>query len=235
MRIRLAFLTCLIVIVMTGVVQTTAQAKTDTKKKVEVSSTEQIEFARGGIVRMQKSFGEVQVEGWDKNVVEVTVVKALNAADNPKDQAKARTKLDGVRVTVARESKNGLLISSVVPFRKGLTLVYRIKVPQDSDLFIKHDIGEINVTNVVGDMEITNRIGEIDLDLIGSYQYDIDAKVKIGGVDSAFSGQSKRRFLVSETFTGDPKHEAHRIYLRVGIGDIGINKNIGKVVEKPAP
>ena len=159
MKTRLALMICLMAMITVGPAQVTAQAKDNAKKKVEVSSTEQIEFARGGIVRVQKSFGEVQVEGWDKNVVEVTVIKAINAADNPKDQEKARAKLDGVKVTVSKESKNGLLIASVVPFRKGLTLIYRIKVPQDSDLFIKHDIGEINVTNVVGDMEITNRIG----------------------------------------------------------------------------
>ena len=105
--------------------------------------------------------------------------------------------------------------------------------PEQSDLFVKHTYGRVSVANVVGDMEITARIGGIDVDLLGNYQYDIDAKSKVGGVESAFGGKSKRKFLVSQTFTGDPKHEAHRIYLRVGIGGIGISKNIGKVVEQP--
>jgi hypothetical protein len=233
MKSRLALMTCLMAIVMLGLAQVAAHAKGDTKKKVEVSSTQQIEFAPGGIVRIQQSYGEVLVEGWDKNVVEVTVIKTIDAKDNPQDQEKARLKLDGVKVTVAREAKNGLLISSTFASRKGVNLVYKIKIPQQSDLFVKHTYGGVSVANVVGDMELTARIGGIDVDLLSSYQYDIDAKSKIGGVESAFEGKSKRKFLVSETFTGDPKHEAHRIYLRVGIGGIGISKNIGKVVEQP--
>ena len=163
-----------------------AQAKPNAKKKVEVSMTHQVEFISGGMIQIQKSFGEVQIEGWDKNVVEVTVSKSVKASDNPKDAEKAREKLDRVKVNVSKESTGSLLISSVVPFRRGLELIYKIKVPKKSDLFVKHDIGEVKVTNVVGGFEITNRIGEIALDLIDGNDYNIDAKVKFGDVESAF-------------------------------------------------
>lgn len=212
---------------------TFAEAKEEKKKKVEVSSTEQVEFVSDGMVRLMKSFGEVQVEGWEKNVVEVTVTKSVKADDNPKDQDKAREKLDRIKVSISKEAADSLLISSVVPFRRGLELSFKIKVPKKSDLFIKHDIGEVNVSNVTGNFEITARIGGIDLDLRDGPDYNIDAKVKLGGVESAFSGKSKRSFLLSEKFVAEGKKESYRIYARVGIGEIAISKNIGKVVAPP--
>jgi hypothetical protein len=215
--------------------ETATLAKSDDKKKVEIISTEQLEFVADGIIRIQKSFGELHVEGWDKPVVEVTVIKSIKAGDEPRDQEKAREKLGRVKVSVTKESKDSVLISSVIPFKRGLNLEYKIKVPQRSDLFIKHDTGEVNVSYVVGNMEITNRTGEIDIDLLDGRDYNIDAKTKIGGVESAFSGKSKRSFLVSEKFVREEERkESYRIYLRVGIGQVAVSKNIGKIVNAPA-
>ena len=206
----------------------------DTKRRVEVSSTQRIEFIPRGVIRIQKSFGEVFVGGWDKNEVEVTVTKAIKASpDTPEDQERARRKLDTVNVTASKRSADTILISSSLPFRKNFDLVYRIKVPRESDLFIKHSIGEVTVDGVLGELEITSHIGEITINLQDGREYNIDAKVKIGEVQSAFSGESKRSYLVSEKFSRDDRTESHRVYLRVGIGEIAINKNIGKVAEKP--
>lgn len=205
----------------------------DTKKRVEVSTTQRVEFSPRGVIRIQKSFGEVFVDGWDKNEVEVTVIKAIKATDTPEDQERARQKLENVNVTASKQSPDSLLIASSLPFRKNLDLVYRIKVPRESDLFIKHSIGEVTVDGVLGELEITSSIGEITVNLQDGREYNIDAKVKIGEVQSAFSGTSKRSYLVSEKFSRDDRKESHRVYLRVGIGEIAINKNIGKVAEKP--
>jgi hypothetical protein len=233
MKIRL--LTLLLVSALITPVHSAAAAERgkDTRKRVEVSSTQRIEFIPRGVIRIQKSFGEMFVDGWDKNEVEVTVIKAIKASDTPEDQERARHKLETVNITASKQSADTILIASSLPFRKNLDLVYRIKVPRESDLFIKHDIGEVTVDGVLGDLEITSRIGEISVNLQDGREYNIDAKVKIGEVQSAFSGKSKRSYLLSEKFSRDDRTESHRVYLRVGIGEIAINKNIGKVAEKP--
>jgi hypothetical protein len=207
-----------------------AERGKDTKKRVEVSSTQRIEFIPRGVIRIQQSFGEVIVDGWDKNEVEVTVIKAIKASpDTPEDQEKARHKLETVKVTASKQSPDTILIASSLPFRKNFDLVYRIRVPRESDLFIKHSIGEVTVDGVLGELEITSHIGEINVNLQEGREYNIDARVKIGEVQSAFNGKSKRSYLVSEKFSRDDRKESHRVYLRVGIGEITINKNIGKV------
>ena len=211
-----------------------AERGKDTQKRVEVSTTRHIDFISRGVIRIEKSFGEVFVDGWDKNEVEVTVIKAIKASpDTPEDQERARHKLDTVNVTASKQSADTILIASSLPFRKNFDLVYRIKVPRESDLFIKHSIGEVTVDGVLGELEITSDIGEITVNLQDGREYNIDAKVKIGEVQSAFSGKSKRSYLLSEKFSRDERTESHRVYLRVGIGEIAINKNIGKVAEKP--
>lgn len=210
-----------------------AERRKDAKKRVEVSSTQRIEFIPRGVIRIQKSFGEMFVDGWDKNEVEVTVIKAIKASDTPEDQERARHKLETVTVTASKQSADTILIASSLPFHKSFELVYRIKVPRESDLFIKHSIGEVTVDGVLGELEITSHIGEITVNLQDGREYNIDAKVKIGEVQSAFSGKSKRSYLLSEKFSRDDRTESHRVYLRVGIGEIGINKYIGKVAEKP--
>ena len=211
-----------------------AERGKDTKKRVEASSTQLIEFIPSGVIRIQKSFGEVFVEGWDREQVELTVTKAIKANDTPEDLERARQKLESVHVTASKQSADTILIASSLPFRKNFELVYRIKVPRESDLFIKHSIGEVTVDGVLGELEITNGIGEISVNLQDGREYNIDAKVKIGEVQSAFSGKSKRSYLVSERFSRDDRKESHRVYLRVGIGEIAINKNIGKIADKVA-
>ena len=234
MRIRLLTLLLVSVLITSLPPATAAGRGKDAKKSVEVSKTQSIEFIPRGVIRIQKSFGEVFVDGWDKNEVEVTVIKSIKASDTPEDQEKARQKLETVDVIASKQSADTLLIESRLPFRKNLDLEYRIKIPRESDLFVKHSYGEVTVDGVMGELEITASAGEITVNLQDGREYNIDAKVKIGDVVSAFKGMSKRSYLVSEKFSRDDRKESHRVYLRIGIGEIAINKNIGKVAEKPA-
>ena len=230
MKIRLLTLLLVSALITSMYSAAAAERGKDRKKRVEVSSTQRIEFIPRGVIRIQQSFGEVIVDGWDKNEVEVTVIKAIKATpDTPEDQEKARHKLETVKVTASKQSADTILIASSLPFRKNFDLVYRIRVPRESDLFIKHSIGEVTVDGVLGELEITSHIGEINVNLQDGREYNIDARVKIGEVQSAFSGKSKRSYLVSEKFSRDDRKESLRVYLRVGIGEITINKNIGKV------
>jgi hypothetical protein len=63
----------------------------------------------------------------------------------------------------------------------------------------------------------------ITLNLPQAGLYDIDAKSKIGEVISEFPGHRERKRLVGhQFFQGTPA--PHKLYLRVGFGDIVIFK-----------
>ncbi len=199
-------------------------ARADTGKVV-VETAESAPFASGGAIDILDSFGEVQVEGWDKPDVEIKISKGTGRNATPEEEARARAKLERVKVVSSKKSADRLQIASTVPFRNNLDLTYRIKVPRETHLTIRHDIGEVKVVNVSGNITVTNRIGEIDLRLPENQEYEIDARSRIGGVDSQFKGKSSRPFLVGEKLVSGAPGAARRIYLRVGIGGIEIHRH----------
>jgi hypothetical protein len=224
-----------------------AQAQTVAKQRAEVTTTERVEFGSRGTIQIVDSFGEVNVEGWDKPEVEMTVTKKTQKQYEPKNLAKGLKELDRIKVEMAQVSESSLLvIKTTFPSRtptrlmRGKTnvnLEYKIKVPRGSSLMIKHDIGEVGVSNVDGDIEATNRIGEIHLRMPGENQYAVDARVKIGDVSSEFGNADySRQKLLGAKMESNLPPSTRRLYLRVGIGDIQVskmpNEKAGKQNEK---
>jgi hypothetical protein len=226
-----------------------AQAQTVAKQRAEVTTTERLEFGSRGTIQILDSFGEVSVEGWDKPEVELTVIKKTQKQYEPKKLAKGLKELERVKVEMAQVSESSLLvIKTTFPSRtptrlmKGKTntnLEYAIRVPRHSSLMIKHDIGEVGVTNVDGDIEATNRIGEIHVRAPGENQYAVDARVKIGDVSSEFGNANySRQKLLGAKMESNLPPNTRRLYLRVGIGDIQVskmpNEKADKQIEKNA-
>jgi len=212
--------------------KTATPAQTNVKQKVEVTTTQRVAFAPDGMIQIKDSYGEVRIEGWDQPDVELTVTKATQKEYAPRDQARERAKLEKIKVTATQGDDGSLLISTMFlsrhPLRPlqgktNLNLTYRIKVPRQSHLSIKHDVGAVAVIHVIGDIKVTNRIGEVTLKLPESEQYAIDAKAKIGDVTSDFNGESERQLLIGAKLESY-RRRSHQLYLRVGIGEIAINK-----------
>jgi predicted membrane protein len=192
------------------------------------------------------SFGSVKVEGWDKEEVELTVTKRTQKKYEPKDIAKATKDLERFNVTMETVGETSMLVinttyPSWTPARMlrgktNLNLDYLIKVPRQSTLFIKHGIGEVDVTNVSGDIEATASIGEISLKLPEDQSYAVDAHVRIGDVSSEFGQTTHRQgFIpVGAKLAGDPADPTRRIFLRLGIGDINVTRVGSESQEKEA-
>jgi hypothetical protein len=203
------------------------------KQSVEAVTTDRVEFVSGGAIRLSGASGEVNVEGWDQPAVEITVAKSLFCPDTPKDREQAKQRLDRIRVVTERNGSGELVISTQVPSGKLLTsfrgrtevnLDYRIKVPHDSLLVIRNDVGDVVINGVGGDIDATARIGSIVLQLPGPGPYSIDAKSRIGGVYSDFSGTSRNPYLVGQSFVEATEPPSHQVRLRVGIGGIEIQR-----------
>jgi Putative adhesin len=212
-----------------------AHAQTD-KREAESTTSQSLEFGARGTIQIVDSHGSVKIEGWDKEEVELTVLKKTQKKYESKDLSKAEKELEKVKVAMEIIEENAMLViytkyQSWTPFRMfggkaNLNLNYIIKVPRQSTLFIKHGIGELSVTNVSGDIQATASIGEISLRLPEENSYAVNARARIGDVSSEFGPITQRQgpFSVGAKLEGEPGATTRRVYLRVGIGDIQVTK-----------
>jgi hypothetical protein len=197
----------------------------------QVSSTERVSFVPGGTIRFNNSFGDLYVQGWDQPLVEMTLIKAFEDYQPPKNSAEL---LERVRFTTEHVSPNELAIGTTIPSRsffrhpfggKGdVTVRYELRVPSDSHLVIHHGGGNIVIGSVNGDIEATNREGDIVLMLPTPGPYAIDARSKMGTVISDFAGKPHVRYFIGERFAGEDPNSPRKIYLRVGFGGITIKE-----------
>ncbi len=212
----------------------TAGATTTDKERVRLIKSERFAFAPGGELRLRDSFGEVHVEGWDRDEAEVVVEKSTRKEYARDREQEGMRELDRISVSIERPGDNQIVVTTVFPSRNLVTrplkgksnveLIYKIKVPHRTCVSIKHDVGEVTVSNIVADIGVTNRVGEVTLHLPEDQEYVVDARTRIGDVNSDFEGCSRRQSLIGERHSAEPPGATHQLYLRVGIGEIGIRK-----------
>jgi hypothetical protein len=189
------------------------------QQRIEVSNTERINFAPGGMIRVNGSYGTLNVEGWDRPEVEIAVVKSTQKYYEPKQREKAATEFERAHISTERRSDSELVISATKD--KKISVDYEIRVPRDSRLEIHHGTGQLLVANVIGDIRAAGHRGDILLMLPSTGAYSIDAKTKLGVVTSDFAGDlHRRRYLLGERFSSQPA--SHRVHLRMGFGGIAI-------------
>lgn len=202
-------------------------------QNVQVTTTDHVEFAPGGTIRLGGSMGQLDVEGWDRPEVEITVARSTYRGNTPKDRDEATQELKRVRVVTERKSAGELVISTSYPSRKltrplrgktDVSLEYHIKVPCDSHLVIRHDSGDVRLYDVTGEIDATSRAGDMVLLLPASGRYSIDARCRVGGVHSDFDGKHGTPYLVGDRLNEQTPAPASRVHLRVGLGGIQILK-----------
>ena len=200
-----------------------AFGQSGTKQPAQATSAERVNFAPGGLIRLNTSSGNLFVEAWDRPEVEIAAIKSTRRSYEPTRQDQAAQCLEGVRIGTERRSDTELEISTAHAGRKcGVLVELQIRVPRNSRLNIHHGAGYVMVSRVTGAIEASSRSGDIVLMLPDPGSYSIDAKSKFGSVYSDFSGAKHRRKLVGEQFTGANPPASHRIYLRMGLGGITI-------------
>jgi hypothetical protein len=202
------------------------------KEILGVTHTERFHVPTSGAVRLENSFGEVDIDGWDRPEVEVTITRSTERLVNSKQRADAQRRLDSVQVS-AKQDGNDVVISAVYPSRNpflhplsrrsDIEIRYSIKAPRDSKLIVDHKSGGLNVSGITGDIHAMVMNGQITVTLDGG-QYAIDAQSTIGDVYSDFEGRELRRQVVGQEFSRPNAPPATNLYLRVRLGDIIIQK-----------
>jgi hypothetical protein len=160
-------------------------ADNEPKQRVQVTNTQRMDFASGGVLRLENSIGELMVQGWDRPTVEITTIKSTKAVYDSRAREKAAQELD--QVTIAMERRGDELVIATDFHRHGIfapplrggtgfDLEYYIKVPRDARLIVAHEVGSGHVDDLTGDIKVTVRQREITLRLPNEGQYVIDAR-----------------------------------------------------------
>jgi hypothetical protein len=198
----------------------------------EAIDMQQSLFASGGTLELKDSMGDVEIVGWDQPQVEVTVRKSTDRRYAPEDMEKALVQLERIVVRTDQVADDHLVIRTEFPSwnlfsrllgaKPNVHLSYTIRVPKQTRLIIRHNVGEVRVHDVAANMDVTARVGDIDVNLPDGERYTIDAKARIGGVSSDWCSAAHRYSADGELL---PEVIAHRVTLRVGIGDITVRKS----------
>ena len=210
------------------------------------TSTEHVDFAPGGTIHINGSYGDLNVEAWDRPEVEVTVIKTLPFASKPKPPEQSTAKLDQVRIVTEDKTPTELTILTELPSRPawippftshtthGVMAEYEIHVPRDSRLVIQHGTGTVSVNGVSGDIDA--RVGRGDILLwLPPGSYALDARTKFGIVSSDLDGAAHNKYLIGESFTQLNPPPAHRLHLRMGFGGITLKKILPESQPPAAP
>src|SRR5579872_40693 len=101
MASKLAF-----VIVTLSLLETALPASGDgaIKPPPQASTTEHVDFAPGGLIHINGSYGELNVNGWDRPEIEVTAIKSLPYGYKPRRADRDKAHLDGVRIGTERKN-----------------------------------------------------------------------------------------------------------------------------------
>jgi hypothetical protein len=209
------------------------------KETVDATHTDRFNVSAAGTIRLENSFGEVDIDGWERPEVEVEVFRSTEKFYDSKGKADAQRRLESIQVT-AKQNGNDVVISTAYPplgaFRRPLSrrsdveIRYRIHAPRASKLIVNDNRGGVNVYDIAGDIHASVINGQITLTLAAAGQYAIDAQTKLGAVDSDFQGHD-RHHLLGEDFSLEAKPPAANLYLRVRVGDIVILKLNGSPAE----
>jgi hypothetical protein len=203
----------------------------DPRQFVEMSHTERVDFPAGGTIRLPNSSGLLTVEAWDEPGIEITTIKTTG--DAAAGREKATHEVENHHVKVERRGDE-VVITTNSSVLSALGLEYRIKAPASAKLIVNHFRGQVTVDGLANDIDIHLRDGDILLHLPEDGVYKIDAKCDIGSVDSDFPSPEKRIwwFLGHRMESGDVPAAAHKLNLRVAVGDIIILKT--RVPKPPA-
>lgn len=205
------------------------------KETLNATHTDLFNVSTGGAIKIKNSAGEVDIEGWDRPEVEVTVVRSSEHLYSAADRAEGQRSLEGAQIKAVQDGNDVVISTAYIPWqgahglskRSEVLISYRIKAPRSSKLIIDHNRGGVNISDMSGDIHATVVNGSITLSLAAAGHYAIDSRAAIGDVYSDFDGQYHRRHLLGKEFGYQSPAPAANLFLRVRYGDIMVMKMHG--------
>lgn len=149
-----------------GLVLAAAPARAQTKLQVVTRTVEQSFPCRPtGMVHIQAEKANVQVQGWDKPLVKVT----LRLVAKHPDRAVAERELSVLRYQLDKRGNDVYLVNYLAvpatapPVQGNLRAEYTIWMPRAAALQAKSTYGETSLTGLTGEQTLTQEFGRVQL------------------------------------------------------------------------
>lgn len=153
----------------------------------------QFPHVRGGRVTLDNGFGDVTIEAWNRDLVDL---RADQIADTDADLALVPVDI--------KATPDSLTISSRAPRYAPDTRVrvdYRVRVPAETDLkLVKTDRGRVSITDVSGRAIVRVISGTVRVRGFAGY---LDASTVNGEIDAALTRFDRGDFVAMDTYNGD--------------------------------
>jgi hypothetical protein len=194
-----------------------------TSQNIQLGKTEKFDFPANGTLRVENSTGELTIEGWDQPGVEISTT----ASGKDPDGVKISAKRNGDELVVTTEYPHHRAFPWVSPLSvvTNFTLDYRIRVPRNAKLIVRHDDGGVHIEDVAGNIQVAARQGVITLRMTSDTGPNIDARSRVGSVNSDFTGAETHHPLpFGHQLEEGSSAASQNLHLRIGYGDIIILK-----------
>ena len=156
-------------------------------KSKEINKT--YDFSAQGRLSLENKYGDMHIDTWDKNRVEVrVVVKARKSSES-----KAQEYLNKVEIDISDNNKNDLsfktIINGSINNRNDdrLEIDYHVKAPIGFSMALKNSYGNLYLGNTDGDVQLKVAYGNLKVDKMSG---TVNLKVSYGNgeVESIGSG-----------------------------------------------
>lgn len=149
-----------------------------------------------GNLSVDGKYGDIHVETWDKNEVDVYVkIEVTN-----RSESKAQTYLDRIKISIDDSSPNDLSFKTIIDGNinnnhsdEKMDIEYRIKVPKSLNMKLKNSYGHLYLQDSDGKIGLNVAYGNFK---IGSLNGPIDIKLSYGNgqVEKVANGDIEVRY-----------------------------------------
>ena len=199
------------------------------EKKKEFSKT--YEVSPNATLSISNKFGEVHIETWDQNTIEIQVTVTARK----RNESSATNALNQIDIDFSQNSSGVEVeteISGSMNNRSGekLTIDYEVKMPKSNNLDLKHSYGSLYVDDIEGDVDLKMSYGNMKIQAINS-ESEIKLSYGNGEIESLQDGElsvSYSNISIEEMGNVDLSSQYSNVDFEKS-GDVSLSNRYGSV------
>jgi hypothetical protein len=183
------------------------------------------------LLSISNKYGEVHIETWDKNVIELKVTVTAEK----RSESQAQDYLDKVDIDISESSSHIEIeteISGSINNRNGekLTIDYEVSMPKANNLKLKHAYGSLYLADIDGDVTLKMSYGNIRVENLGG-ESDVKLSYGNGEIDGMKDGELSIGYSnLSVDELGSVEMNSQYSNIELGkVKDLEITEKYGKV------
>lgn len=141
------------------------------------------------LLSISNKFGDVHINSWDKNVIELNVTITAKK----RSESRAQEYIDNVDIDISESSSHIEVeteISGSINNRSGesLTIDYEVNMPRTNDLELKHSYGSLYLGDISGEVTLKMSYGNMKIENL-SGDSDVTLSYGNGEIEGLNSGE----------------------------------------------